>query len=176
MVPVAKLVLRASMLPVLVFMAGIQQGCDVFTAMAANGYVAPDMPYADVMDAGIYPPTGTAIAEPDAALGEASVVFEDPPPPIEETRTIPAEVGVVFGFRFEVVDWLHDDAWIRFRIIHPPINGDTETLQERAVATDALLGAFYSIGSEAEVEATGTWRIQIEHDDDVLAAREFTLE
>ena len=55
----------------------------------------------EVLDFGIYNASGTAILAQAAATKIVSINFADATPPIEETHTVPADVGVAFGYRFK---------------------------------------------------------------------------
>ena len=157
-----------------VFMAMLAMhggGCDL------PSYLDFELPEVDVIDHGIYPASGTPIDTLDVRTKAVSINFSSPPRPIEKTRTIPSTVGTVFGFRFET--WLQVPydvrAPARFRIEHPPINGLTETIYDTEIPQGEVLGAFYSLDTEAEAVA-GEWVIQVLYDGDMLVERRFTLE
>jgi hypothetical protein len=62
----------------------------------------PALTAVTVIDMGTYAATGTPTPAPGAATGEVSLNYSEAPPPLTVTRTIPAKVGTVFGYRFRL--------------------------------------------------------------------------
>jgi hypothetical protein len=136
----------------------------------------------DVLDHGIYTSSRSSqVAAPGTAAGTTSEVADIRH--TATTRTIPAQEGVEFGFRYTVVGApagaevpLHFVTIFPPPGMHNPAKREPQAQSEYDHSTQIGVAAYksYSLRNDWEV-VPGNWTMQIWHGDRKLAEQTFTL-
>lgn len=100
-----------------------------------------------------------------------------------ETTNVPAEIGITFGFEYEIAGVIEGTKeFLEMRVIHPPIRNaldDLQTVSKSAFEADSWSGRFddhltYVFTSERQL-VPGTWILQVLYNDNVVVEKTFDV-
>jgi hypothetical protein len=143
---------------------------------------APKIERIDIVEFGIYATDTTSVRSapgtPTGAVTELTNVRLQ-----KATRTVPARVGVRFGFRYTVVGAPADaGVTIHFRTIFPKPGLLNPKTRQRVAQSDydanMIIGGtgYKDYGFDEAWEAVpGTWRFQVWHEGRMLTEQKFTV-
>ena len=136
----------------------------------------------EIIDFGVYENkfSGNQVQSDGVAAGHAKPSYSMHL--IKETNKIKGKVGVTFGFRFKPTTSSQlKDTLVKFCGSHPPMKNDSTGVQLQNECFNYLIKPnkvqwhAFSIEKEWEI-VRGNWSLYIEHNDKVLAKKQFLIE